>query len=97
MLILRLIISMISILIIIGVLIAKEEIRAKQEKHEELPGGKASFYDYFDKNVELVLLVNIDDLKSQVQQNTEDIQFIYEKLETVPNTPITSQEINELE
>lgn len=41
--------------------------------------------------------VNIDDLKAQVQQNTEDIQFIYEKLETVPNTPITSQEINELE
>lgn len=41
--------------------------------------------------------VNIDDLKAQVQQNTEDIQFIYEKLKTVPNTPITSQEINELE
>lgn len=41
--------------------------------------------------------VNIDDLKAQVQQNTEDIQFIYEKLEDVPNEPITAEEINALE
>lgn len=60
-----------------------------------------------DKNSELEGLINelkaawdeldIVGLKEQIETNTSNITSIQEYLKTVPNTPITDQEINELE
>ena len=45
----------------------KEKMRAKNEKHEELPDGKKDFYDYFD--TELNDIANaMDECKNRMQR-----------------------------